>query len=70
MSRPANPVTLPLADYTPAVDVPRPDEVRQSVSVPEMPTDLPAVAWLLEQIVNDPLDPWALPLPPEPSHQP
>jgi len=60
-------VEKPLADYTPAVDVPRPEEVRQSVAVPELPDDLPAVAWLLEQIANEPLDPWAVPLPSDPS---
>jgi hypothetical protein len=59
-----------LADHTPAVDVPRTEEVRQTVTVPEMPDDLPAIAWLLKQIVEEPLDPWALPLPPEPEHQP
>lgn len=59
-----------LAEYTPAVDVPRADEVRETIAEPVLPEDLPAVAWLLDQIVNEPLDPWALPLPPETSKQP
>ena len=63
-------VEKPLDDYTPAVEVPRLDEVRATVAEPDLPADLPAVAWLLEQMANEPLDPWALPLPPDPSKQP
>jgi hypothetical protein len=52
----------PLADYTPPADVPSLDEVRQTVAVPDVPYELPAVAWLLEQFVKESLDPWNLPL--------
>ncbi len=57
----------PLADYTPAVELPSPDEVRASVRLPEMAFELPAVGWLLEQMVREPLDPWTLNLTPEPT---
>jgi len=51
-----------LADYTPPIEVPRPEEVRGSLQVPEVPRELPAVAWLVEQFVKEPIDPWNLPL--------
>jgi len=52
----------PLADYSPPVEVPRPEEVRGGLQPPEVPRELPAVAWLVEQLVKEPLDPWNLPL--------
>jgi hypothetical protein len=60
----------PLAEHTPAADVPRLDEVRRTVAVPELPADLPAVLRLLEQLTQEPIDPWALSLPSDPSHAP
>jgi hypothetical protein len=55
----------PRADYAPPTEVPRLDEVRQSVVLPELPVELPAVARLLDEFVREPLDPWALDLPSE-----
>jgi hypothetical protein len=52
----------PLADYSPTVEVPRPEEVRGGLQVPDVPRELPAVAWLVEQFVKEPIDPWNLPL--------
>lgn len=52
----------PLADYTPAVEVPSLEEIRGTVRLPEMPFELPAVGWLLEQMIQEPLDPWSLTL--------
>jgi hypothetical protein len=51
-----------LADYTPAFALPDLQEVRQSVPVPDVPLDVPAVVRLLEQMVQEPLDPWNLPV--------
>src|SRR5438093_1320016 len=39
----------PLAEYAPAVEVPRAEDVRASVTPPEPPRDFPAAALLLEQ---------------------
>src|SRR5947209_2721347 len=50
-----------LSDYTPAVEVPSPEEVRSAIPTPEVPAEVPAVRGLLEQLVQEPLDPWALP---------
>jgi hypothetical protein len=55
-----------LIEHSPAIEVPSSAEIRQGVAVPEIPADLPAVAWLLEQIIQEPLDPWALPFPSAP----
>jgi hypothetical protein len=53
----------PLADYTPAVEVPDPEAVRAAVVLPEVPEEVPAAAGLLRQWLEQPLDPWALLLP-------
>jgi hypothetical protein len=53
-------VEKPLADYTPAGDVPDPDAERASIPVPDVPPDVPVVRRLLEQLVRAPLDPWEL----------
>jgi hypothetical protein len=37
--------------------------VRAALVVPEIPEELPAVPLLLERLVQQPLDPWALELP-------
>jgi hypothetical protein len=52
-----------LADYVPAAEVPEIDAVRQGITVPRLPEDVPAVGALLERLVQQPLDPWALELP-------
>jgi hypothetical protein len=49
------------AGTAPATEVPDAREVRAGMSVPELPPDLPAVHALVEQLVREPLDPWALP---------
>lgn len=47
-----------LADYVPPIAVPPLDEVRQALPLPEIPREVPAVAAILRQTLNDPLDPW------------
>jgi hypothetical protein len=54
----------PLADYVPQAEVPDADAVRAALAVPEVPEELPAVPSLLERLVQQPLDPWGLDLPP------
>jgi hypothetical protein len=53
-------VEKPLADYTPPTDVPNIDDIRQSITVPDVPQEFPAVTMLLEQMLKEPLDPWQL----------
>jgi hypothetical protein len=59
-----------LADYSPPADLPDAAEVRRGVTLPEVPPDLPAVARLLEQFLPESVDPWAVPLAPDPSEDP
>ena len=54
----------PLADYVPAAEVPDVETVRAGIQVPALPEDVPAVPSLLERLASQPLDPWALELPP------
>jgi hypothetical protein len=54
----------PLADYAPPAEVPDANEVRAALVVPELPPDVPAVAPLLGQLAREPIDPWAIVLPP------
>ncbi len=49
-----------LADYRPPADVPDADALRASLTVPEVPEEMPAVSLLLERLVQQPLDPWAI----------
>ena len=51
-----------LADYRPPAEVPDANAVRDALSVPEVPEDVPAVPLLLERLVQQPLDPWAIDL--------
>jgi hypothetical protein len=51
-----------LADYTPPVEVPDPDAVRATIALPEVSAEMPAAAHLLQQSVQQPLDPWNLEL--------
>jgi hypothetical protein len=51
-----------LADYVPAAEVPALESVRQGLSVPSLPEDVPAVHSLLDRLAREPLDPWALEL--------
>jgi hypothetical protein len=51
-----------LADYRPPAEVPDANAVRAALTVPEIPEDVPAVPLLLERLVQQPLDPWAIDL--------
>src|SRR5262249_17373408 len=53
-------VEKPLADYTPPTEVPNLDEVRRAIVVPDVPRTTPAVARLLTQFLQHPLDPWKM----------
>src|SRR5262249_14127929 len=55
-----------LADYVPAAEVPEIDSVREAISIPALPEDVPAVPALLERLAQGGLDPWALDLPDDP----
>ncbi len=52
-----------LADYRLPAEVPDPDVVRAALTVPDIPEDFPAVSLLLERLVQQPLDPWAIEFP-------
>ena len=54
-----------LADYTPAIEVPEIDQVRQTVTLPELPMELPAVAQILQRFIPTTFDPWDPNLVPE-----
>jgi hypothetical protein len=47
-------------DYVPDTEVPNARDVQAAIDVPQVPEEVPAVARLLEQWVQEPLDPWAL----------
>jgi hypothetical protein len=49
-----------LEDYVPATEIPDPREVQAAIVVPQVPEETPAVADLLRQLVEEPLDPWVL----------
>ena len=51
-----------LADYRPPAEVPDANAVRAALTVPEVHEDVPAVPPLLERLVQQPLDPWAIDL--------
>jgi hypothetical protein len=53
----------PPADHISATPVPDPDEVRASITVPDVPEEFPAVQRLLEAWAREPIDPWGLELP-------
>lgn len=53
----------PPLDYTPGGEVPSREEIRAAVAVPEIRAEMPAVARLLDEMQQTPLDPWALDLP-------
>jgi hypothetical protein len=56
-------VEKPLADYAPPAELPDADALRETLAVPAVPEELPAVAVLLDQLAQAPLDPWAIELP-------
>jgi hypothetical protein len=49
-----------LADYVPATEVPKSKAVRDTLTIPELPQELPVARTLLEQMVDGPVDPWGL----------
>jgi hypothetical protein len=53
----------PLAEYSPAAELPDLESVRSATVVPELPEELPAVAGLLERLAQAVVDPWTLELP-------
>lgn len=55
-------VEKPLADYTPPTPVPDADEIRATITVPDVPEEIPAVQRVLEKFLQEPLDPWKLEL--------
>jgi hypothetical protein len=63
-------VEKPLDEYTPAAEIPDLNEARAAAHVPEVPREVHAVATLLEQLVQEPLDPWKLDFPPDTSKDP
>jgi hypothetical protein len=48
------------ADCFPPTEVPSAKDVQAAIDVPSVPEEVPAVAHLLEQLGQEPLDPWAL----------
>lgn len=52
----------PLADYTPAVDMPDIEQVRAGLIVPEIPRRFPAATVLLKEMAGTALDPWSITL--------
>jgi hypothetical protein len=53
-----------LADYSPPAEVPEVETVRAAITAPEVPEEVPAASLLLARLVEQPLDPWGLELPP------
>lgn len=47
-----------LANYVPSTPVPSLEEVRQTLPVPEIPREAPAVALFIKQELRTALDPW------------
>jgi hypothetical protein len=54
----------PLADYSPAADVPEIATVREGIMLPSLPEESAGGLALLERIASVKLDPWTLELPP------
>jgi hypothetical protein len=49
-----------LGGYTPPTEIPDVHEVRNSITVPEVPEEVPAVAQLVEGLLRLPMDPWKI----------
>jgi hypothetical protein len=66
---PAGPAWKPLEGERTAresqspIEIPDPEEVRNTISVPEPPSDLPGVKWMLDQFLAEPIHPWDLKIP-------
>jgi len=52
---------LDLADFSPAISVPDLAEERRAIPIAEVPRDMPAVQKLLEEWLQESIDPWNLP---------
>jgi hypothetical protein len=53
----------PPTEVVPPVEIPDPETIRRSIPIPDVPDDLPGVNWVLDQFLNEPIDPWDLKLP-------
>jgi hypothetical protein len=53
----------PLAEYSPAAEIPDRSAVLNSITLPAVVDEMPAVGALLQELADQPLDPWALELP-------
>jgi hypothetical protein len=51
-----------LAEHTPATPVPSRESVRDAIPTPQLPLEVPIVRVLLEQLAQEPLDPWDIDL--------
>jgi hypothetical protein len=49
-----------LSGFTPAVDIPDQEQIRQAIQLPDIPCEFPAVRKLLETMAVEPIDPWEL----------
>ncbi len=56
-------VEKPVNCYAPAVEAPSWEQVRASITPPSIPEEAPAVKALLDQLLQQPLDPWSVELP-------
>jgi hypothetical protein len=57
----------PLAEYSPATDIPDWREIRATISLPDASWEMPAVSKILSEMIHEPLDPWSFTLSPEPN---
>jgi hypothetical protein len=53
-----------LADFSLPVEMPELQAVQNSIAVPEIPEEVPAVRTILEKYLQEPVDPWNLPISP------
>lgn len=56
-------VEKPLLDFEVQTEMPSAAEIRETISMPEPPSDFPAMGLMLRNFVADPIDPWSLELP-------
>jgi hypothetical protein len=53
---------MDLSDYSPDISVPDLAEERRAIPVADVPRDMPAVKKLLDDLVQEAVDPWNLPV--------
>jgi hypothetical protein len=51
-----------LHDFRPPVEVPTLAEIQSAIPLPQVPEEVPAVRLVLEQLAQESLDPWQIPL--------